>query len=63
MTIQPSDLTAAYKGQFRARQRQCNDDIHTTADVLQKLAEMTWPLLDLIAREEMVSEPVPDSPG
>ncbi len=54
--FQPRDLTAAYKAQFRARKRQCCEDIHTYVDVLQKLAEMAWPLLDPLAREEMVAD-------
>ncbi len=54
--FQPRDLTSAYKAQFRARRRQRNLDIHTYADVLQKLAEMSWPFLDPLAREEMVAD-------
>ena len=52
--FQPRDLTSAYKAQFRAWRRQRNEDIHTYVDVLQKLAEMAWPFLDPLAREEMV---------
>ncbi len=33
-----------------------NEDIHTYVDVLQKLAEMAWPFLDPLAREEMVAD-------
>ena len=51
--FQPCDLTSAYKAQFRARKRQRNEDIHTYADTLQKVAEMAWPYLDPLAREEM----------
>ncbi len=47
--LQPRDLTAAYKAQFRTRQRQRSEDIPTYVDALQKLAEMAWPLLDPIA--------------
>ncbi len=54
--FQPRDLTSAYKAQFRARRRQRNEDIHTYVDVLQKLAEMAWPFLDPLAREEMVAD-------
>ncbi len=54
--FQPSDLTAAYKAQFRTRKRQRSEDIPTYVDALQKLAEMAWPLLDPIARDEMVAD-------
>ncbi len=54
--FQPHDLTAAYKAQFRTRKRQRNEDIPTYVDALQKLAEMAWPLLDPIARDEMVAD-------
>ncbi len=54
--FQPSDLTAAYKAQFRTRKRQRSEDIPTYIDVLQKLAEMAWPMLDPIARDEMVAD-------
>ncbi len=54
--FQPRDLTSAYKAQFRARRRQRNEDIHTYVDVLQKLAEMAWPFLDPLAREDMVAD-------
>ena len=54
--FQPRDLTAAYKAQFRTRKRQRSEDIKTYVDALQKLAEMVWPLLDLIARDEMVAD-------
>ncbi len=54
--FQPRDLTSAYKAQFRARRRQRNEDIHTCVDTLQKLAEMAWPYLDPLAREEMVAD-------
>ena len=54
--FQPCDLTSAYKAQFRARGRQRNEDIHTYVDVLQKLAEMAWPFLDPLAREELVAD-------
>ena len=54
--FQPRDLTSAYKAQFRARRRQRNEDIHTYVEVLQKLAEMAWPFLDPLAREEMVAD-------
>ena len=54
--FQPRDLTAAYKAQFRTRQRQRNEDIPTYVDALQKLAEMAWPLLDPLARVEMVAD-------
>ena len=47
--FQPRDLTAAYKAQFWTRKRQRSEDIPTYVDALQKLAEMAWPLLDLIA--------------
>ncbi len=53
--FQARDLTSACKAQFRARRRQRNEDIHTYVDVLQKLAEMAWPFLDPLAREEMVA--------
>ncbi len=51
-----SDLTSAYKAQFRSRRRQRGEDIHTYVDVLQKLAQMAWPFLDPLAREEMVAD-------
>ena len=54
--FQPRDLTAAYKAQFRTRKRQRSEDIQTYVDALQKLAEMAWPLLDPIARDEMVAD-------
>ena len=54
--FQPRDLTAAYQAEFRARRRQRNEDIHTYVDALQKLAEMAWPLLDPLARDEMVAD-------
>ncbi len=54
--FQPRDLTSAYKAQFRARRRQRNEDIHTYVDTLQELAEMGWPYLDPLAREEMVAD-------
>ncbi len=54
--FQPRDLTAAYKAQFRTRKRQRSEDISTYVDVLQKLAEMAWALLDPIARDEMVAD-------
>ncbi len=54
--FQQRDLTSAYKAQFRARRRQRNEDIHTYVDTLQKLAEMAWPYLDPLAREEMVAD-------
>ncbi len=54
--FQPRDLTSAYKAQFRARRRHRNEDIHTYVDVIQKLAEMAWPYLDPLAREEMVAD-------
>ncbi len=54
--FQPRDLTSAYKAQFRARRRQRNEDIHTYVDTLQQLAEMGWPYLDPLAREEMVAD-------
>ncbi len=54
--FQPRDLTAAYKAQFRTRKRQRSEDIPTYVDALQKLAEMAWPLLDPIARDEMVAD-------
>ncbi len=54
--FQPRDLTSAYKAQFRARRRQRNGDIHTYVDTVQKLAEMAWPYLDPLAREEMVAD-------
>ncbi len=54
--FQPRDLTAAYKAQFQTRKRQRREDIPTYVDALQKLAEMAWPLLDLIARDEMVGD-------
>ncbi len=50
------DLTAAYKAQFRTRKRQRSENIPTYVDALQKLAEMAWPLLDPIARDEMVAD-------
>ena len=53
--FQPHDLTAAYKAQFRTRKRQKSEDIPTYVDVLQKLAKMAWPLLDPIARDEVVA--------
>ena len=54
--LQPRDLTAAYHAQFRTRKRQKSEDIPTYVDALQKLAEMAWPLLDPIARDEMVAD-------
>ena len=51
--FQPRELTAAYKTQFRSRRRQRSEDIPTCVDALQKLAEMAWPLLDPLARDEM----------
>ncbi len=54
--FQPRDLTAAYKARFRARKRQKSKDIPTYIDALQKLAEMASPLLDPIARGEMVTD-------
>ncbi len=54
--FQPRYLTSAYKAQFQARRRQRNEDIHTYVDVLQKLAEMAWPFLNPLAREEMVAD-------
>ncbi len=54
--FQPRDLTGAYKAQFRTRKRQRSEDIPKYVDVLQKLAEMAWPLLDPIARDEMVAD-------
>ncbi len=54
--IQPRDLMAAYKAQFRTRKRQRNEDIPTYMDALQKLAKMAWTLLDPIARDEMVAD-------
>ncbi len=54
--FQPRDLTSAYKAQFKARRRQRQEDIHTYVDTLQKLAEMAWPYLDTLAREEMVAD-------
>ncbi len=54
--FQPQDLTAAYKGQFRTRRRQRNEDIPTYVDALQKLAEIAWLLLDMLARDEMVAD-------
>ncbi len=56
--FQPRDLTGAYKAQFLTRKRQRNEDIPTYVDALQKLAEMAWPLLDPIARDEMVADQV-----
>ena len=52
--FQPRDLTAANKAQFRTRKRQRSEDIPTYVDALQKLTDMAWPLLDPIARDEMV---------
>ena len=54
--FQLRNLTSVYKAQFRARRRQRNEDIHTYVDTLQKLAEMAWPYLDPLAREEMVAD-------
>ncbi len=54
--FQPLDLTAAYKVQFRTCKRQRSEDILTYIESLQKLAEMAWPLLDQIARDEMVAD-------
>ena len=54
--FQPCDLTAAYKAQFRTQRRQKSEDIPTYVDAVQKLAEMAWPLLDPIARDEMVTD-------
>ncbi len=54
--FQPRDLTATYKAQFRTRKRQRSEDIPTYVDALQKLAEMAWPSLDPIARDEMVAD-------
>ncbi len=53
--FQTRDLTAAYKAQFWTRRRQRSEDIPTYVDALQKLAEMAWPLLDLLATDEMVN--------
>ena len=54
--FQPRDLTAAYKAQFKTRKRQRSEDILMYVNALQKLAEMAWPLLDPIARDEMVAD-------
>ncbi len=54
--IQPWDLTAAYKTQFRARRRQHSEDIYAYMEPLHKLADMDWPLLDPLAREVMVTD-------
>ena len=54
--FQPRDLIAVYKAQFRTRKRQRSEDIPRYMDALQKLAEMAWPLLDPIARDEMVAD-------
>ncbi len=54
--FQPRDFTVAYKAQFRTQRRQKSEDIPTYVDVLQKLAEMAWPLLDLLASNEMVAD-------
>ena len=54
--LQPRDLTAAYKAQFRSCKRQRSEDIPTYVDALQKLAEMAWLLLDPIARDAMVAD-------
>ncbi len=54
--FQPRDLTSAYKAQFRARRRQRNEDIQNYVDTLPKMAEMVWPYLDPLAREEMVAD-------
>ncbi len=54
--FQPRDLTAAYKAQFRTRKRQKSKDIPKYVDALQKLVEMAWPLLEPIARDEMVAD-------
>ncbi len=55
-SVPARDLTAAYKAQFQTRRRQKSEDISTYVDALQKLAEMAWPLLELIARDEMVAD-------
>ncbi len=54
--FQPRDLTAAYKAQFRTWKQQRSEDIPMYVDALQKLAEMAWPLLDPITRDEMVAD-------
>ncbi len=54
--FQPRYLTTAYKAQFHVRRRHQGEDICTYVNVLQKLAEMAWPLLDLTAREEMITD-------
>ncbi len=54
--LPPQDLTVAYKAQFRTRRRQKSEDIPTYVAALQKLAEMAWPLLDPLARDEMVAD-------
>ena len=53
--FQLRDLPFVHKAQFRARRRQRKEDIHTYVDTLQKLAEIAWPYLDSLAREEMVA--------
>ena len=54
--FQPHDQTAAYKAQFGTQRRQKSEDIPTYVEALQKLTEMAWPLLDQIARDEMVAD-------
>ncbi len=46
----------AYKAQFWTWRRQRSEDIPAYVDALQKLAEMAWPLLDPLARDEMVAD-------
>ncbi len=52
--FQPTDLTATYKAQFRARRRCHSEDIHIFVEALQRLADMAWPLMDGQAKEELV---------
>ncbi len=54
--FQPRDLTVAYKAQFRARRRHHGEDMHPYVEALEKMAEMALPLLDPIARVEMVTD-------
>ncbi len=41
--LQPKDLTAAYKAQFRARGGHHSEDIHPYVEALQKLTKIAWP--------------------
>ncbi len=49
--------------QFGDRKKQHSKDIHIYVDMMQKLAEMAWPLLDPLAREERVADQFSNRPG